>query len=60
MWREVSREEFWRVIGPQNVHPEIVGAYPYASIFRDWRRQAHGKIQDSGTDDSKYFLPESP
>ena len=32
--KQVSREEFWKIIGPLNVHPRIEGQkYPYISIF---------------------------
>lgn len=31
--REVSKDEFFATVGQMNVHPRIVGDYPYTSRF---------------------------
>ena len=43
-WREVPRAEFWRAIGPQDVHPKPVGPWPYSSHFETRARQTVGVI----------------
>jgi hypothetical protein len=50
---EVTKEEFYKRMGPLNVHPQIVGQYPYTSIFRDQRTmQEVGRIEE----DARYLL----
>lgn len=50
-WREVTRDEFFRCIGPLNVHPHIQpGPYPYTSIWRTPDRTEIGKSVDSYDD----------
>ncbi len=61
-WREVSTEEFYRVIGPQNVHPQSVGPYPYTSIFKTPSGETKGKAVGYFPDGSaivatRYLLP---
>lgn len=58
-WKEVSEDEFYAVIGPQNVHPRIVnGSYPYTSVFMTPSGQEKGKAigGEPGTE-RKYMLP---
>lgn len=62
-WREVSKEEFFRVIGPQDVSPSIVsGKWPYTSNFVTRNRQVRGKCvgylpEGSVFESKKYYLP---
>ena len=57
MWVEVSKEEFFSVIGPMDVNPVPTGPYPYVSIFEDPKRYAHGKIENGGTGkENRYYL----
>ena len=61
--REVSKEEFFKVIGPKNVHPTILGNWPYTSDFRSPDGKSHGRIENrmkpnSGLTEAHYFLPE--
>ena len=63
-WREVGQEEFYRVIGAQNVHPQPVEPWPYTSLFRTPYGKVQGKAvdfipEDSGLTETKYFLPEA-
>ena len=33
--RQVSKEEFFKIVGPQNVHPQIQNSnYPYTSLWK--------------------------
>jgi hypothetical protein len=41
---EVSKDEFFAGIGNQNVHPRIVGPWPYTSLFETPGREVRGKI----------------
>lgn len=44
--REVTKTEFWKHVGHRNVHPRIVGKYPYTSIFEslDGGHREYGRI----------------
>lgn len=35
-YREVSKDQFYTMIGKVNCHPSPVGQYPYTSQFRTW------------------------
>lgn len=41
---QVTEQEFWKRIGQLDVYPQIVGKYPYESIFRDRNLKVHGRI----------------
>jgi hypothetical protein len=61
-WQEVSQQDFYRGIGPQNVHPLIVGPWPYTSLFRAPSGEVRGKVvdflpEDSSLTESRYYLP---
>lgn len=62
-WREVSKDEFYRVIGPQDVSPSIVSdKWPYTSDFVTPNRQVRGKCvgylpEGSALASKKYYLP---
>lgn len=61
-WREVSMDEFYRHIGPQNVHPTPTGPWPYTSMFKtpsgDVRGKTEGYLPDgSRLPKNRYFLP---
>lgn len=58
-WKEVTSEEFMRVIGPQDVHPTPVGKYPYTSLFKDRQGRVKGKIVSEGIAviTNTYLLP---
>jgi hypothetical protein len=60
--REVTHAEFFKAIGPQNVHPHVGGSWPYYSLFKTPHGDVRGKIEgylpeDSGMPESRYFLP---
>lgn len=62
-WREVTKEEFFRVIGPQNVHPTPEGKYPYTSIYKTPSGRERGKSvgyipEGKGLPEHRYLLPE--
>lgn len=64
-WQEVTQEEFFRVIGPQDVSPRLVpGRWPYTSLFKTPRGEVRGKVVDMVEDIetggrlvTTYFLP---
>jgi hypothetical protein len=56
MWIPVTSEEFFKVIGPLDVHPEIIGKYPYTSIFKSRQGIEVGRIVDDCDGKSTYFL----
>lgn len=47
-YRQVTRCEFFAMIGPQNVHPQIMGPYPYTSIFKTPNGLEVGRIDNQG------------
>jgi len=52
-WLEVSKDEFFAAIGPQNVTPSIItGKWPYSSDYVTPMREVRGK--------SVGYLPEGP
>jgi hypothetical protein len=57
--KEVTQEQFFKTIGPLNVHPHPVGNYPYTSIFLTPGRVEMGRIVDQSSGPSKYFLAEA-
>ena len=59
--RAVSQEEFYKVVGPLNVHPTIVNSvYPYVSEWREtYSRRVVGKsvgVLGKGVHRYEYFL----
>ena len=55
---EVTKEEFYRAIGPLNATPTPVGTYPYTNEFRlFYSRRLVGKIVPSEVDPKKYPYP---
>lgn len=62
--REVTKDEFYKAIGPFDCHPDIVGRYPYTSLFRMQRsergfqfREIIGRVEDGDTNTaSRYFI----
>lgn len=61
-WREVSKNEFFKVIGPQNVTPYPEGNWPYTSHFKTPSGIVRGKIvnflpEGSALTQSRYLLP---
>lgn len=58
MFRKVSSDEFFAVIGPQNCHPSIVpGPYPYTSVFKTPCGRIVGKSVGLADGSSEYWLP---
>jgi len=60
--QEVTHEEFFRTIGKYDCHPEIVGKYPYTSIFRMRNSGKEvGRKVDGGdcSHGDKYLLPDT-
>jgi hypothetical protein len=57
---KVSKEKFFRVIGPLNVHPSIRPTpYPYTSDWKDPHGTVYGKSTDrgdGGTVETDYYL----
>ena len=61
---EVTREEFHKTVLTLNVHPQIVGNWPYTSIFKTPSGQEKGRIElfypegrTAGLTESRYLLP---
>ncbi|WP_199153453.1 hypothetical protein [Chromobacterium sp. ASV23] len=44
-WKEVSKDEFFKAIGPRDVSPTPVGRYPYTSLFKTRAGAVVGKIE---------------
>lgn len=60
--REVTKEEFFKAIGPLDVHPKPLGDYPYLSEFRTRAGFPRGWIKDGvkyGKPNygNRYYLP---
>lgn len=45
-FKKVTKEEFYKVIGPLNVNPHIIGKYPYLISWETPGRQVMGASQD--------------
>lgn len=43
---KVSRDEFYKAVGPLNVHPHIVTSFPYTSDWQLPTRQTIGRSVD--------------
>src|SRR5699024_3878553 len=61
-YKEVSREEFYEGLAGLDVHPHIVGSFPYTSIFFTPRRVEYGRVIDyypegRGLTESRYLRP---
>jgi len=60
-WREVTKAEFFKVVGPKDVMPSIQpGGYPYTSIWLTPQRQAVGKSigrMEGGVEKKSWHLP---
>lgn len=61
-WREVTYEEFFAAMGPLNVHPRIVGPWPYVSqwTMQDGSRRIVGMsevIPRGEGDGHRRYLP---
>lgn len=62
-WREVSKDEFYRVIGQQDVSASIVNSkWPYTMEFVTPDRKVRGKRvgylpEGSALEAKKYYLP---
>jgi hypothetical protein len=63
--REVTREVFHQAVLTLNVHPSIVGNWPYTSIFKTPSGQERGRIVEfypdgmtAGIPEKRYLLPE--
>jgi hypothetical protein len=60
-WREVTKAEFFKVVGSKDVMPSIQpGDYPYTSIWLTPQRQAVGKSvgrMKGGVEKKSWYLP---
>lgn len=45
-WQEVTKDEFFRVIGPKDVHPCPIGNFPYTSLWKTPRGDVIAKSAD--------------
>jgi hypothetical protein len=48
--RKVTGEEFYRKIGPLNVHPQIQGSWPYTSLWKLTGHSDSGRIVGKSVD----------
>lgn len=60
--REVSKDDFYSAIGPQNVTPIPVGPWPYTSLFKTPSGEVRGKAvgfipEGSALSSTRYYLP---
>tara|TARA_B100002049_G_scaffold93692_1_gene69268 strand:- start:1319 stop:1537 length:219 start_codon:yes stop_codon:yes gene_type:complete len=59
-WREVTKDEFYREIGPQNVTPYPTGNFPYVSLYKLPDGRVCGKAVDGKRHgDTKFYLPDT-
>ena len=61
--KEVTGEEFYHVIGPQNVTPYAEGPWPYTSLFKTPSGEVRGKIvkhipEGEALPVNRYMLPD--
>lgn len=62
-WKEVTKDEFYKAIGNQDVHPTIINSrWPYTSHFKTRAGRIVGAIESylpegSGLEKSRYLLP---
>lgn len=59
--RQVTREEFHKAVLTLNVHPQIVGSWPYTSVFKTPTGEEKGRIEQfypegSGLTENRYFI----
>lgn len=57
---EVERHEFYKLIGPLDVHPKIIGEFPYTSLFKNKNGAVKGIAVDSKVNGlliTRYYLP---
>lgn len=61
--RQVTKEEFYRKVGPLNVHPSPTGSYPYTSEWKYLDYSKHGQLfgksvgrQDGGNTVTDYYI----
>ncbi len=47
MQTEVTESEFWEVIRALNVHPHVMGVYPYSVVLKTESGKEVGKIVDT-------------
>lgn len=60
--KEVTKDEFYRVIGPQNVTPYPTGDWPYLSLFKTPSGEVRGKTEafipeGQALEQKRYWLP---
>lgn len=60
--REVTKDEFFKAMGPLDVTPCPQGNWPYTSLFKTRSGQVRGVIEKflpegSGLEQSRYLLP---
>jgi len=48
--RKVTTEEFYRKIGPLNVHPQIQGSWPYTSLWKLIDHRENGRVVGKSVD----------
>ncbi len=58
-WREVTKDEFYWIIGPLNVHPQVQeNPWPYTCLFKGVEGRIHGKtLCESVPNPARYWLP---
>lgn len=59
---EVSENDFFAAITDKNCRPQIVGEYPYTSLFKmqDYSQKIVGKIENGDSNKkSRYYLPKN-
>jgi len=53
-YREVTMDEFYSVVGPQDVHPHITGNYPFTSVYKTRTGREVGRVDT----EHRYLLVE--
>jgi hypothetical protein len=57
-WKEVGAIEFYDVMGPLNIHPEIQpGRYPYTALWKTPLGEVRGETVGKSDGTHTYYLP---
>jgi hypothetical protein len=57
--KKVTKDEFFKTIGPQNVHPQIINTeWPYIIEMRTPNGDTKGRVIEDTFNVSEYYLPE--
>ena len=59
-FKETTKRDFFEIIGKQDVHPKVLGNFPYSCLWQTRNGVTVGKSVDrmeKGVLKTKYYLP---